>query len=73
MDTMRLNFTDVHTHFQERLGALLSTFPGTGLVGEAGSGEAGATSAEKHHPDILLMDIDMTMIGSFRNPRSIQG
>src|SRR5438128_2078157 len=50
---------DDHRTFGEALRIALEQEKDMSVVGVATSGEEGVSMAEKHHPDVVLMDIEM--------------
>ncbi len=50
---------DDHTLFREGLRQMLATDPEISVIGEAADGESAARLAFEHHPDILLLDVEM--------------
>jgi DNA-binding NarL/FixJ family response regulator len=50
---------DDHTLFREGVRGMLLTDPSITVVGEASDGYAAAELAMEHHPDILLLDVEM--------------
>lgn len=59
MDTIRLIIADDHTLFRDGLRALFALQPDIELVGEAATGEQVVALAERHQPDVILMDVNM--------------
>lgn len=54
------------------LRQLLSSFPQTVIVGEAGSGEAALALAEQERPDLLFLDIEMPKMTGFEVARLLK-
>jgi two-component system, NarL family, response regulator DegU len=50
---------DDHVLFRQALRHLLESEPDIQIVGEVGDGDSVLNVAEKHHPDVILMDISM--------------
>ncbi len=71
METIRLLVADDHALFREGLRALFSATPGIQIVGEAATGEETVAMAEKHQPDIILMDINMPGVNGIEATRRI--
>src|SRR5262245_48738422 len=54
-------------------GVLRDLLTGSGYaVIEAGDGEAGVAKAKSNHPDLILMDIQMPVIGGYEATRRIK-
>jgi len=71
VETIRLLVADDHALFREGLRALFSATPGIQIVGEAATGEETVAMAEKHQPDIILMDINMPGVNGIEATRRI--
>ena len=50
---------DAHTVVRRGLRALLETQPGCTICGEASNGSEAVEKAEKHQPDVVILDIGM--------------
>ena len=59
METIRLIIADDHILFRDGLRALFALLPDIELVGEAATGEQVVALAERHQPDVILMDVNM--------------
>ncbi|MET9630350.1 response regulator transcription factor [Lentzea sp. NPDC006480] len=57
--TVRIVLADDHTLFREGLRELLSTDPDFDVVGEGSSGDEAIALAERHRPDVVLLDVEM--------------
>ncbi len=56
---VRLLLCDDHAVVRAGLRALLSSAPGIEVVAEAGSGEEALALTTLHHPDLVLMDLQL--------------
>ena len=70
--TIRIAIADVHTLFRAGLGKLLSAEEGLEVVAEAGDGPEIFTVLERHHPDILLLDLNMPGVAGLDVLRHLQ-
>lgn len=70
-ETLTVLLADDHPVFRKGLRALLSTMPGTELVGEATGGREAAQLAERLQPDVVLMDLQMPDGGGLAAIRQI--
>ena len=59
MKPIRVLLADDHTLVRAGLKSLLSLMPGIEVVAEAADGREAVELAATHHPDIVLMDINM--------------
>ncbi|GLZ35198.1 DNA-binding response regulator [Lentzea sp. NBRC 105346] len=57
--TVRIVLADDHTLFREGLRELLSTDPDFEVVGEGSSGDEAIELVDRHHPDVVLLDVEM--------------
>jgi len=58
---------------EDQRGVLRDLLTGSGYtVIEAGDGEAGIAKAQSHHPDLILMDIQMPVIDGHKATRRIK-
>jgi two-component system, NarL family, response regulator LiaR len=57
-DPIRVVIVDDHELFRSGLAGMLSE-RGLAVVGTAGSGEEGIALAERFHPDVVLMDLNL--------------
>jgi DNA-binding NarL/FixJ family response regulator len=58
-ETIRVLVADDHTVVREGIRYVLEREPGFEVVAEAGSGSDVVALAEKHHPDVAVLDISM--------------
>jgi DNA-binding NarL/FixJ family response regulator len=70
-DRIRILLADDHTLFRDGLRALFNSLPDTEVVGEAASGLQAIQQAEKHQPDVVLMDIQMPGVNGIEATRQI--
>ena len=54
---LRVLLADDRSRTRRALGALLSTYPGLEVVGEAKDGEAALAATERWQPDVVLLDV----------------
>ncbi len=59
---IRILLADDHTIMRQGLSALLERQKGLTIVGEANNGHEAVEQFRKHHPDILLSDIEMPLM-----------
>lgn len=70
--TIRIAIADVHTLFRAGLRKLLSAEEGFEVVAEAGDGPEIFAVLERHHPDILLLDLNMPGVAGLEVLRHLQ-
>jgi DNA-binding NarL/FixJ family response regulator len=56
---LRVLLVDDHPFVREGIRSYLSDFPEIEIIGEASSGQEALTIANKQHPDLILLDINM--------------
>lgn len=56
---IRILLVDDHTVLRDGLRALLETQPDLRVIAEAGDGQAALALAQRHRPDVLVLDIAM--------------
>ena len=61
-----------HTILREGLKSLLSSHPDLKVVGEAADGLEAIRSAQKHSPDLVLMDLSMPKMNGFSAIKEIK-
>lgn len=71
-DPITILLADDHALVREGVRAFLATQPDFLVVGEAGSGEAAIALAERHVPDVALMDLIMPGIDGIEATRAIR-
>lgn len=70
-DPISLLVADDHTLFRDGLKALFGSLADTTVIGEATTGAEAIQQAEKHQPDVILMDIQMPDINGIEATRQI--
>jgi len=60
--SIRILLADDHTIMRQGLSALLERQEGLTIIGEANNGHEAVEQFRKHHPDILLTDIEMPLM-----------
>jgi DNA-binding NarL/FixJ family response regulator len=58
-DPVRVLIADDHPVFRDGLASLLGTRPDVTVVATAGDGAEAVTLAAEHHPDVVVMDLQM--------------
>ncbi|MGH2827573.1 MAG: response regulator, partial [Actinomycetota bacterium] len=71
MNSLRVAIADDHPVFRDGLGALLSSLPDVEVVGEASTGEEAVTLAQRLHPDVVVMDLNMPDVNGIEATRRI--
>ena len=69
--SLKILIADDHTIVREGLRSLLEKEPDLVVVAEAGSGSAALQLAREHHPDVVLMDINMPDMNGIDATRKI--
>jgi signal transduction histidine kinase len=69
---IRVLLVDDHVMVRQGLKALLESFPGLSVVGEAGDGEEGVAMAAQCEPDIVLMDVNMPWMDGIEATKRIK-
>ncbi len=72
MKSIRVLVADDHESFRRSLLSFLRAQPGVEIVGEAADGVEAIDQAEKLHPDLVLMDLDMPGRDGFSATREIK-
>ena len=62
---IRVLLADDHKMFRAGIRALLKTLDDVDVIAEAGDGREALHLAEKHRPDVVLMDLMMPMLNGF--------
>ncbi len=63
MSEIRLLVVDDQTSVREGLAVMLDLDPEIAVVGTAGDGRDAIAAVEAHHPDVVLMDLNMPVMG----------
>ncbi len=72
MDRVRVLIADNHSLFAEALDAILGTDPRFEIVALANDGRAAVDLAGTHRPDVVLMDISMSMLDGFAATKEVR-
>jgi DNA-binding NarL/FixJ family response regulator len=70
--SIRVLIADDHPRSRRGLRALLATWPGIKVVGEAADGQEAVQLVEAHHPDVVLMDANMPVMDGLEATRHIK-
>ena len=70
--SIRVMLVDDHVMVRQGLKALLESFPGLSVVGEAGDGEEGLAMAAQCEPDVVLMDVNMPWMDGIEATKRIK-
>lgn len=73
MQEIKLLIVDDHPVFRQGLRDVLETDPRMHVVGEAADGEIAVELAERLHPDVILMDINLPTVNGLQVARRIKG
>jgi DNA-binding NarL/FixJ family response regulator len=71
VDALRVLIVEDHPVFRDGLRALLSSIPGTDVVGEASSGVEAVEQALALQPDVVVMDLDLPELSGLAATRRI--
>ncbi|NJN95060.1 MAG: response regulator transcription factor [Anaerolineales bacterium] len=71
-DSIRVLIADDHPRSRRGLRALLTTWPGVKVVGEAADGQEAVHLVETQHPDVVLMDANMPVMDGLEATRQIK-
>lgn len=72
MHTLKILVADDHEGFRRLLSAFLGAQQGVEIIGEAKDGIEAVNQAERLHPDLILMDLDMPNQDGFAATRAIK-
>ena len=73
MNAIRILAVDDHPLFREGIAAILAGQPDMSLVGEASDGREAIQQFRAHHPDVVLMDLQMPEMNGLDATIVIQG
>lgn len=71
MKTIRILLADDHTVVRKGLRMLLESQPGFSVVADASDGRETVAMAEKHLPDVVLLDVAMPLMNGIEAARQI--
>ncbi|HLV05348.1 response regulator transcription factor [uncultured Georgenia sp.] len=71
-DTHRILLVDDDPLVRSGLRLLLSSDPGIAVVGEAGDGDEVVEAVQRHHPDVVLMDLRMPRMDGIAATRAVR-
>jgi len=69
--SIRVLLADDHALVRTGIRHILDESPGIDVVAEASSGEQAVELAREHHPDVVLMDVNMPGIGGMEATRKL--
>ncbi len=73
MNAIRILAVDDHPLFREGIAAILEGQPDMSLVGEASNGREAIQQFRAHHPDLILMDLQMPEMNGLDATIAIRG
>jgi DNA-binding NarL/FixJ family response regulator len=68
---VRVLIADDHPIFRDGLATLLEPHPGIEVVGRAADGAEAVALAAEHHPDVIVMDIQMPHVNGIEATRRV--
>lgn len=71
MDPIKLLIVDDHPLFRQGIADVLENDPGLSVVAQAADGEVALHYAMEHHPDIVVMDVNLPNANGLRVTRKI--
>jgi len=71
MKTIRILLADDHTVVRKGLRLLLESQPGFQVVGDAADGREAVALAERHRPDVAVLDVAMPILNGIEAARQI--
>jgi DNA-binding NarL/FixJ family response regulator len=72
MNKIRIVIADDHPIFSRGLRQILMADPGLDVVAEAQDGEAALECIEEHHPDVVILDVNMPRKDGFEVVQAMQ-
>jgi DNA-binding NarL/FixJ family response regulator len=70
-DTITVLIADDHPVFRDGLASLLDPLPGISVVARARDGAEAVSLAAEHHPDVVVMDVQMPELNGIEATRRI--
>lgn len=71
--TVRVILADDHVVVRAGIRQFLENSPGIRVIAEAGNGREACTLVEQHHPDVVIMDIQMPVMSGIDATRALRG
>jgi DNA-binding NarL/FixJ family response regulator len=72
MNRMKILLVDDHDRFRQNVASFLNEQGSVEIVGEAADGDEAIAQADRLHPDLVLMDVDMPNRDGFEATREIK-
>jgi DNA-binding NarL/FixJ family response regulator len=68
---IRVMIADDHPVFRDGLASLLDPLPGLEVVARAADGAEAVALAAEHHPDVVIMDVQMPVLNGIEATRTV--
>ena len=72
MTSLRILIADDNEMFQDLIALFLRGLEGVEIVGTARNGEEAIQAVEQHHPDVVVIDLNMPYDGATKAPKIIK-